>query len=548
MPPDAACRRKQATTLVAVTLALIAAVFRPLPAASGVERVDVVTYHNDAQRTGWNARERLLTAATVASRHFGLLWRVPLDGREDAQPLLATAESIGGGTHDALYLATENDSLYAVDAKDGAVLWMRSLGTPVPDRVKGGNTSVFPVVGILGTPVIDRARNALYCVADTFDGGIDAFVLHAVSLTDGSDLAAPATIAASAQLSDGTTWTFDARVQFQRPGLLEAGGGVYVAFGSNSDVSFRKARGLLLRYDAATLQQTGATLTNSLSGEADPFYLSSIWQSGYAPALGDGGAIFATTGNSNPFRGTYSRKYNHPEGVLKFSSDLSRLLDSFTPSNYVTLDEDNADVGSGGTMVVPDQGAGAPRMVVAGGKDGRTFLLDADHMGGFARDGTDRVLAEVQGGPCWCGPAYFAGSDGVARIVTGGALGATAWRIAAGGGKASLAFDSSTGSAAVQGLPENGGVIPAVSSNGEQAGTAIVWFVQRPQATSDRGDGTPVTLRAYDAMDLTHPLFAGTGGHWRHAAGSNANIVPTIAEGKVFVASDGELRAFGLRP
>jgi hypothetical protein len=507
---------------------------------------DVLTYHADAQRTGWYSNETRLNVGNVSSHAFGLLHVVRVDGRVDAQPLVVNGQNIAGvGKRDAVYVATEKDAVYAIDAATGIVLWNRVVATPVPDRVKGGNRSVYPVVGILGTPVIDRGRNALYFVADSFDGGQDTFVLHRVALDTGADLVPPVAVSATARLADGTTWQFDARAQFQRPGLLEANSSIYVAFGSNSDVSFRKARGIVLRYDADTLSALGNNVTNRLSERVNPFYLTSIWQSGFAPALGDGGAIFFSTGNSNPNRGTHSREYNHPEAVLKLPADLSRLVDSFTPSNYATLDANNADLGSGGTMIVPAQPGRFAHMVVAGGKDGRTFLLDADDLGGYHRRG-DRVLAQIQEGACWCGPAFFVGSDGSPRVLTGGALGATSWRLLTGQGKPALALDSSTGPQAVQGLPENGGVIPVVSSDGTRAGTAVVWFVQRPQSTTDREPGTPVTLQAYDAMDLRQRLFAARGGYWRHAVGSNANVVPTVAGGKVFVASDGELRIFGL--
>jgi hypothetical protein len=98
----------------------------------------------------------------------------------------------------------------------------------------------------------------------------------------------------------------------------------------------------------------------------------------------------------------------------------------------------------------------------------------------------------------------------------------------------------------VNGLPDNGGVIPVVSSNGTAAGTAIVWFVQRPAASSDVNPGTPLTLYAYSATNLSQPLVSILGGTWTHADNSNANIVPTIAKGRVYVASNMQLRIYGL--
>jgi hypothetical protein len=516
--------------------------------APAVAAQDVLTYHGDSGRTGWNANERILTTSSVRPHAFGRLHDVPVDGRVDAQPLVVTKQAIaGGGVHDVVYVATENDSVYAIDANDGTVLWMRNLGTPVPDSDKDGDDNVYPVVGILGTPVIDRSRNAIYLVADTLDGTVDNYVVHALSLDAGADKVQPVTVAISAPLGDGRTWTFGPRYQLQRSGLAADGTSLYVPFGSNSDIDPDKARGTIVRYDKRTLARLDVAITDRLDERREAFYLSSIWQSGYAPALDASGNLFVSTGNSNPDVRSFNPAFNHPEGVLKISPDLKTLLSSFTPSNYFTLDEDNSDVGSGGTMVVPDQPGAHPHLVVAGGKDGRAFLLDGDNLGGYTHGGPDDVLDVVSQGSCWCGPAYFVGSDGLPRVVTGGSNGVIAWRISTADRTPALMLDSTTGSSAVQGLPDDGGVIPAISSNGTEAGTAIAWYVRRPQTTSNAEPGTPVTLYAYDAMNLSRQLYFATAGSWRHAANSNANLVPTIANGKVYVASEKRLEIFGLR-
>jgi outer membrane protein assembly factor BamB len=507
----------------------------------------VLTYHNDSGRTGWNPNERVLTTSNVRASSFGLLHTVHLDGRVDAQPLIVTRQPIARGRlHDVAYVATEQNSVYAIDANSGAVLWSRNLGTPVPDSVKDGDDNVYPVVGILGTPVIDRSRGALFVVADSLEGSADTFTLHALALRTGLDVTAPTVVTVSAPLSNGATWTFDPRFQLQRAGLAASAGSVYVPFGSNGDIDYTKARGTIVRYDEGTLARLDAAVTNRLAERREAYYLSSIWQSGYAPAVDPEGNLLLSTGNSNPDRRTYAGSYNHPEGVLKISADLSTLLTSFTPSDYFTLDEDDSDVGSGGTLVVPDQPGKYPHLVVAGGKDGRTFLLDGDDLGGYTKGGPDRVLAEAEEGGCWCGPAYFVGDDAVPRIVTGGSEGVTAWKLVTGEQRPALALDSTTGSAAVEGLPDDGGVIPSISSDGTTAGTAIAWFVRRPQTTSDSEPGTPVTLYAYDAMNLSRQLFFAKAGTWRHAYNSNANLVPTIANGKVYVASEKRLEIFGL--
>jgi outer membrane protein assembly factor BamB len=127
---------------------------------------DVLTYHGDNLRTGWFSSETQLTPANVNSATFGLLATVALDGRVDAEPLVARQQTISGqGAHDVVYVATENNSVYAIDAASGAVLWQRNLGTAVPYTYKDSDDNVYPLMGILGTPVIDRSAGALYLVA-----------------------------------------------------------------------------------------------------------------------------------------------------------------------------------------------------------------------------------------------------------------------------------------------------------------------------------------------------------------------------------------------
>ena len=523
----------------------------PMTPVSAQSPQDVLTYHGDNLRTGWFSAETQLTASNLTPETFGLLQTVTLDGRVDAEPLYVTQQIIAGqGTHNVVYVATEDDSVYAIDADSGAILWQRSFGAPVPYTYKDNDDNVYPIMGILSTPVIDRtvgpagAAGAMYVVADTFNGTVDTFRLHCISLSNGNDLVTPAIISFTGTLSDGTTWTFNPKDQLQRPGLLESNGTIYVAFGSNGDLVPTQSRGTILRYNAKTLAQLTADLTDKLDETISPYYLSSIWQSGYAPATDSLGDVYFSTGNSNPNTPSFSKSWNRPESIVRLSGDLTVMISSFTPSNYFELEGGDTDVGSGGTMVLPDQPGSLPHLAVAGGKDGRAFLLNRDKMGGYTPGGPDGVLQTVTMGGCWCGPAYFVGSDGTPRVVTGGGNGVTTWQLQT-APSTQLVQEFSTGSGPVRGLPDNGGVIPVISSNGTTPGTAIVWFVQRPATSSNQNPGTPVTLMAYSATGRQQ-LVSFPAGTWRHAVNSNANLVPTVANGKVYVASNSQLQIFGL--
>jgi hypothetical protein len=113
----------------------------------------VTTYHYDTLRTGWNSNETTLTPQYVNATTFGILKTVTLDDQVDAQPLIVPSQTIAGSTHDVVYVATESNTIYAIDASRGAKLFARNLGSPVPAPFGCGNNG--PDVGITSTPDID---------------------------------------------------------------------------------------------------------------------------------------------------------------------------------------------------------------------------------------------------------------------------------------------------------------------------------------------------------------------------------------------------------
>src|SRR5713226_8508673 len=133
----------------------------PLLMASSVFAVDVTTYHNDNARTGQNLSETILTPSNVTVATFGKLFVIPVESKVDAEPLYVSAVTFPSGTHNALYVATEHDSVYAFDADTGAQLWMVSMlksGEAPSDERSCGQVS--PEIGITSTPVISRGGAA----------------------------------------------------------------------------------------------------------------------------------------------------------------------------------------------------------------------------------------------------------------------------------------------------------------------------------------------------------------------------------------------------
>jgi hypothetical protein len=499
---------------------------------------DVVTYHNDKERTGWNRHETTLTPATVNATSFGLLATVPLDDRVDAQPLLVASQSIEGwGMHSVLYVATENNSIYAIDAESGAILKTRNLGS------KFISTGTCPhSVGVNSTPTIDLLSRTLYVMAGTrTPGGVPQYQLHALALATLKDQdGSPVVVTASQDLGDGTKFTFDATYQRQRPALLQSQGKIYAGFGSFGDCFGDKTRGWVLGWEEHTLLPLpGNELTNRKPVVGSkPVFLTSIWMSGYGLAADTFGNVYFSTGNSAS--GSYDEVQNISESAVQLSSNLNQVLGFFTPFNEASLDVVDDDFGAGGLLVLPDQAGHFPHIAVAGGKDGRLFVLNRDSMGGFH---TPDLPNEVFSGGCWCGPSYFELPAGP-RVVTSGYTRLREWSVAAANERPTLSMTAALDTA-VPISKHDPGFFTSISSDGLTQGSAIIWAVGH-----GTGNDNSLSLLAFDATPANgtlSQLWAGTAGVWPTDT-SDPNVVPTVANGHVYVASINQVRIFGLIP
>jgi hypothetical protein len=498
----------------------------------------VTTYHNDNYRTGWNSNESTLTPANVNSSSFGPLFSVKLDDQVDAQPLVVPAVTIAGGTHDVVYVVTENNTVYAIDANVGTLLLSKNLGTPVQNPL--GCTNNGPNVGINSTPVIDPSTNTLYVIDYTqVNGGSISHRVHALDLGSLTDKVAPVVVAGSHTLSDGTTFAFNARYQRQRPALLLANGNVYAGFGSFCDFSANLSRGWLLGWNAATLAPLSANEVFDIQPSSpNNFFLSSIWMSGYGPAADDSGNILFVTGNSDPSGTTYDGVTNIQESVVKVSANLTSVVDLFTPSNQASLDQGDTDFGSGGAMILPDQPSSYPHLAVAAGKDGHMYLMNEDKLGGYSPN-KNHVMGSQNVGACWCGQSYFVDpTDGLARVVSSGSNRVQVWKVQTSPNPKLIGVTSGTVSSG-----QDPGFFTSVSSNGNAS--PIIWALSRPLSPAQPG----ISLYAFNPkaggskMTLLYKNQAGT---WPNQGG-NSNLVPVVANGKVYVASYAELQVFGLK-
>lgn len=501
--------------------------------------VDVDTYHNDNLRTGWNRHEATLTTANVASASFGPLFSVPMDGLTFVQPLIASNESTPSqGMHNLLIAGTNNDTLFAYDADTGAPVWQTSFTNPsagvtaVPISFTGCD-NVGQEDGLLSTPVIDRSTDTLYVVAATLEGVPSAehihFRLHALSLATGVDKMPAADIAGSFAGPHKTTFVFDPDVHFQRAGLLESHGNIYVAFGAQCDYNPSLYHGWVFAYAAGTLIQTGITNVSPVPDSNGDYY-GGIWMSGYGLAADLEGNVYFAVGN-----GTFDAKYSFGESILRLPRSLRRRnLSFFTPYTVFSDNANDADTGSGGVMLLPPQPGAYAHLAVMQGKDGILTLLNRDNLGGYVAGGPDNALSELALGSVWGGPAYWQDAAGNAYVLTtGGPL----YEVKVASGALSVA-----GQTAIYFPSDNGnGSTPSVSSNGEVAGTAVVWVVQRPSNVQT----DTMYLYAFDAANLGNQVYQGSLGMWPQGD-LNPTLVPTIANGKVYVPTANSIAVFGL--
>jgi hypothetical protein len=385
----------------------------------------------------------------------------------------------------------------------------------------------------------------MYVIAYNYENGFPLYRLHALDLSTLADKLPPVVISASHRLVDGSTYSFSARTARLRAGLVMANGNVYAGFTSFCDLEYGNTRGWVLGWNASSLAPLPANrLNNTLVQSPSGYFMATIWMSGYGVAADAPGNLYFVTGNSDYMGGTYDGVNNIQESVVKLSPDLTQIPSIFTPSGADSgvdaLDLRDDDFGSGGVMLLPDQPGTHPRLAVAAGKIGEMYLMDRDNLGGYNPAGANNVLGTYAIGGCFCGASYFTGADGIGRVVASGGAQVTTWTVKAEAGT-TLASEGASDRISTG---QRGGFFTSVSSNGTAAGSAIIWAVSRPvdQAPAQ------VLLYAFSATPVNGRLpllYSGVAGAWENARGA-ANIVPVVANGYVYVASNKRLAIFGL--
>ncbi len=511
------------------------------PSAQG----DVWTHRYDNARTGANLTETQLNTSNVNTTQFGRLFSYAVDADVYTQPLVINNVSIPGkGTHNVVYVATNNNSVYAFDADNnqGAnaqPLWQVNFNgpgvIPLPATDVGTDNSIRTPgpIGIMGTPVIDQMTGTLYLVARTQDtsGSTVSYMqqLHALDITTGAEkFGGPVVIQASVSGSGydniGGIVTFNPLQENQRAGIALANGNVYIAWASYGDTD--PYHGWVMAYSASTLQQVGV-LCITPNGER-----GGIWQSGQPLSVDVSGNLYVATGN-----GDFDGVQNFGETILKLSPTLS-VIDWFTPDNWAALNAGDLDLSSAGVLLVPGS-----TDVIGTGKDGFFYVLNQSNLG-HTQPGNGQIVQtfqvndyEFHGSPTfWNGPlgpwAYVWGAEDYLKafVFSGSSLN-------------TVPISESTYPAPT-GLP--GGIL-TLSANGSQAGSGILWASIPYVDDAEHGIVAGV-LHAFDATDLSQELWNSRLAAARDEVGNFAKFVPpVVANGKVYLASfSNQLNVYGL--
>lgn len=513
-----------------VAVGSIAAVLSLVAPTARAGQVDVLTHHYNNYRTGSNTNETVLDT-TINSHNFGALFSIPVDGQLYAQPLVVCGLNFGSkGLHDVVYLCTANDYVYAYDADrpSSQPLWARNLGTPIP-YADTQNNNITPNVGIISTPVIDKAAGTMFVVSSDVVGSkalrVYSLKLHALDLITGKEKAySPihfeATIPGTGQGGNGFEITFNPLRQMNRPALLLDHGRLYVAFGSHGDE--QPYHGWVFALDETTLRVLGlyCDTANGIQG--------GIWQSGNGPVADDAGNVYVLSGNGD-FTPDLSGDMTG-NSFVKLTLDVLGLnvSDYFTPYQSAWENGYDLDLGAGGPVMIPN----TPYLFGAG-KDGYLYLVDSNRMGRFNSVEDDCTQAfhtfpgEIHSSAFWVSPyhgpvAYFWPENSNLRQ----------YRFLKTKFSEKIAMESTI----VDKVGDPGGIL-SVSSNGTQPGTGLVWATL-PISESPDSQSVPGILYAFDADDLDKVLWTSEQNHDRDSLGLFAKFTPpVVANGKVYMAT-----------
>jgi Abnormal spindle-like microcephaly-assoc'd, ASPM-SPD-2-Hydin len=533
----------------------------------------ITTFQNGNSRLGQNLQESILTPANVNATNFGMLFNWQTDGNIYAQPLYVPNVTINGSVHNVVYVVTEADGIYAFDADSQALnpapLWYTSLVngttvTPIPCLAHKAACTIYPLLGISGTPVINTATNTMYFVARTAEGNASnpnyVARIHALDITTGQEESySPLTICSAVYVTGQMgcqlqTGIFNPLADGQRPALLLepttgfSQGVLWVGFAG---------QGMMLAFDASDLNLLADW--TATPHPKDTTGGGGIWGAGGGVSGDANGNVFVAVGD-----GTFDVNVggnNYGDSIVKmnlvssttYSSGYAmQVVDYFTPPDESCRQTTDTDLGSGSPVLLPPQPGDVTNLIYIGGKGNvpdcdsanPVYLVNADDMGGLG-GGVQSVGTTAAIG-FWSSAAYF--SNGTTNsLYFGGVInekpltGDNLWQWPLSSGLLASNFASQSAEAYLA------SPTPFISANGTS--NAIAWTIMRPETVDNEKGVNNAILYAYDANNLGTELYNSNTNATRDMPGPAVKFaVPTVVNGKVYVGTQTGLYVYGLCP
>ena len=562
-------RRSYFISLLLLGAGLLPAQFVPTPSPS----TNVLTWRNNNWRDGLNSTETTLTQANVTPGTFGKICSTQpgvIDGQVFAQPLVVTG-SIPGYNH-VVYVVTMNDSIYFLDgdSTNCAVILRKSLLKSGQKAVRCADLgpdrcdTLNPLIGILGTPVIDTTTNTIYLVnwveltsgkcASAIAANCFMYYFHALDITTGAEkFNGPVAIPAAS--SGKAKFTYNKHLQ--RPGLLllpnvetNNDSAVYIAFSEmdgSGVVGKSLPSGWIFRYDAQNLAAAPIAWATDPTGEG-----GGIWLSGAGLAAGPdkpGGQNYLYVGTGDGTFDAENGGSNYGNSLVKLTPDLE-VTDYFAPYGQYCDQLTDTDLGAGGVLLIPD-GAVSPEVyfAIANGKDGNLYVLDRSGLGGYAGPASNTCPAPPPG-PNFNVQTFQASQTKF--YSTPGFWNQNLYSVPNNASVTKYAMNAACNPGPICETPLAHsaqhfayGSNPAISSNNANPNSAILWIVQGngwPSANA-KLKPAPALLYAYDANHVTAAktmpmLWSSSQCPQRDGLGNATKfIVPTVANGRVFVGA-----------
>ncbi len=544
-------------------------------------QTNVLTWHNNNWRDGLNSTETVLNQSNVNSGQFGKVCQAVVDGQIYAQPLV-----VSNGENNTVYVATMNDSVYEINGNNctqiAQVSLLQANETAVGCAKVGGPHcwALKPIIGILGTPVIDSTTNTLFLVSETEstagacatgkNNSCFTHRLHALDLTTLAEkFGGPIDIAGSYQKI-----AFTSSNHIQRPGLLllpntwqNGDSTLYIGFSEMDGtgvVGVSIPRGWVFAFDAYNLANAPIVWSTTPAVEG-----GGIWMSGGGLAAGSdspGGNtyLYVVTGDGDFNVNTGGADYG--DSFVKLTTNLTNVPNGyFTPYGQECMDVEDEDFGSGGVMLIPD--SGSTYWAIAAGKDGNIYAMNRANPGGYTpptnstcpATGTNANQEYFKASP----KAFYttAGYWNSALFYSPMYSPLLKYGVSLTTPPACHPYPVCQGQTAKSSASFEYGPSLSISSSGTKNGTAIVWVVDGNGWPSEGvAAPAPVVLYAYDAQHITSPhtipeLWNSSQCPTRDQTGNATKfVVPTIANGLVYLGTmdptdstdtRGELNVFG---